>query len=68
MFVGMTFTPTSGNLVQRKIEIQEAEQQHMNELDEYGVFHQRAEDEKGETIVDVWVEEAELEGPRNLCG
>jgi len=40
----------------------------LNELDEYGMFHQRAEDERGETIVDVWVEEAELEGPRNLCG
>jgi hypothetical protein len=65
-FVRMAFTPKSGNLTQRKIEIQEAERQLTNELDEYGMFHESAEDDDGEKIVDVWVEEAELVGPRNL--
>ena len=65
-FVQMAFTPKSGHLTQRQIEIQEAEQQLTNELDEYGMFHENAKDDNGETVVDVWVEDAELVGPRNL--
>ena len=65
-FVEMTFTSNSVNLTQRQIEIQEAEQQLMKNLDEYDLFHESAGDDSGLKTVDVWVEEVELVGPRNL--
>jgi hypothetical protein len=66
-FMKMTFTPKSGNLTLRQMEIQQEEERHMTELDddEDGLFHGSVEDGDGDKL-DVWVEEGELKGPRNL--
>jgi hypothetical protein len=66
-FVKMAFTPESGNLTLRQIEIQNAEKQLMKELeeDEDELFHGHVEDDDGDQV-DVWVEEGDLKGPRNL--
>jgi hypothetical protein len=66
-FVKMTFTPKSGNLTLRQMEIRQEEERHMKELedDEDGLFHGSVEGDDGDAL-DVWVEEGDLKGPRQL--
>lgn len=67
-FVQIGFTPTSRHLATRGYEIQEVEKELMDELDEGEFFYQIAKDdtEERKIEVEIWVEEAELEGARNL--
>ena len=66
-FVKMAFTPQSGNLTLRQMEIQQEEARLLKELeeDEDGLFHEHAEDDDGDQL-DIWVEEGDLKGARNL--
>lgn len=67
-FVKRTFTPTSGRLTERDAEIQEVENELMVELnkDEDQLFYRKVEDPSAGETLEVWVEEGELAGPRNL--
>ena len=65
-FVKHTFTPKSGNLGLRSFEIQEEEARFLKDLDEGEIFGQKAEFEDVKGTFEIWVEEGELKGPRNL--
>ena len=65
-FVKHTFTPKSGNLGLRSFEIQEEEARFLRDLDEGEIFRQKAEFEDVKGTYEIWVEEGELKGPRNL--
>ena len=72
-FVSIAFSPTSGHLTQRAIEVRAVEDQLKAELEEAQmgkedevVFWKEIESEDGKSRVEVWVAEIELKGPRNL--
>ena len=67
-FVSRTFRPTSGHLRRREMEIQDVEEELVGELDEdeSEMFCQKIEDQHEGMVLEVWVEEGQLAGPRNL--
>ena len=67
-FIDEAFEPESRHLTQRQIEIQRAVKQVLDELDESEeeMFSRAVESEDGTKVVEVWVEEGRLAGPRNL--
>lgn len=71
-FISITFTPKSGHLTQRAIEIKAAEKKLEEELseeegpDEDRPSFEREIDSDAGRWVKVWVEKGELRGPRNL--
>ena len=68
-FVRMTFTPKSGHLRQRDLEIQDEEQKLMQELEEVEgeetMFSKEGSGKSG-AVVSIFVEKGRLAGPRNL--
>lgn len=67
-FVSLTFEPTSRHLNTRDAEIQAAERQLLEKLDddEGEMFCQGADHDEEMVKTCVWVEEGQLAGPRNL--
>jgi len=69
-FVKLTFTPASLHLDTRKAQVQQAERELLDEIDdeEGELFHHTAttEDKAVKVSKSVWVEEGTLRGPRNL--
>ncbi|KAK3703647.1 hypothetical protein LTR37_014343 [Vermiconidia calcicola] len=66
-WVERTFTSDSVNLGRRKLEEQARQKHYLDQLDEDEdeMFEQSIDTEDGRETFEVWVEDGELEGPRN---